>query len=419
MDVVVVGSGLAGLVAARRLADAGNDVRVFERDSRVGGRVKSDHENGFVFDHGFQVLFPRYPAVERELDLDALDLRRFRSGATLVRPGERAVLADPLDDPRAVVETLLNRDVTFGDKLRVLALRLELGRKPIAEILDADTATVEAFLERKGFSESFRERFAAPFYGGITLDRSLSASRLVFEYTFKMLIADAAAVPADGMGAIPDQLAGRAREAGVTIQTERAVGTVTPTGEGVSVTTGRETVEADAAVVATDPPTARELTGVETIPTDGRGCVTQQFALPDRQALDTENRLLLNTADARPNQVAPLSDAAPEYAPDGTQLLSATFLGDQDASDDELATEVREALSAWFPANSFTELELLRTDRIPFAQFEQPPGFTGELPAVDDPEGAVYLAGDYTEWSSIQGAMESGLRAARAVEQHG
>jgi protoporphyrinogen oxidase len=171
--------------------------------------------------------------------------------------------------------------------------------------------------------------------------------------------------------------------------------------------------------VATDPPTARELTGVEAIPTDGRGCVTQQFSLPERQPLDTENRLLLNTANARPNQVAPLSDAAPEYAPEGKQLLSATFLGEQDESDEELATEVREALSAWFPENSFADLELLRTDRIPFAQFDQPPGFREGLPAVDDPDGPVYLAGDYTEWSSIQGALESGLHAARAVEQHG
>jgi len=416
MDVAVAGGGLAGLVAARRLADAGNEVRVFERDSRVGGRVRSDHEEGFVFDHGFQVLFPSYPAVERELDLDALDLRRFRSGATLVRPGERTVLADPLDDPRAAVETLFNRDVTLGDKLRVLALRRELGRKSIAEILDTDTTTVAEFLGAKGFSELFRERFAAPFYGGITLDRSLSTSRLVFEYTFKMLIADAAAVPADGMGAIPEQLAGHARDAGATIETGRAVETVAQSGDGVSIETADGTVEADAAIVATDPPTARELTGVEAIPTDGRGCVTQQFALPAHQALDTGNRLLLNTTDARPNQVAPLSDAAPEYAPDGTQLLSATFLGEQDESNDELATEVREALSAWFPENSFAELELLRTDRLSFAQFDQPPGFRDALPAVDEPDGPVYLAGDYTEWSSIQGAMKSGLRAAQAVE---
>jgi predicted NAD/FAD-dependent oxidoreductase len=78
---------------------------------------------------------------------------------------------------------------------------------------------------------------------------------------------------------------------------------------------------------------------------------------------------------------------------------------------------VRETLAAWYPENSFAELELLRTDRIEFAQFAQPPGFRADLPAVDEPAGQVYLAGDYTEWSSIQGAMESGRRVARTVEE--
>ncbi|WP_141212555.1 FAD-dependent oxidoreductase, partial [Halorubrum sp. Hd13] len=33
----------------------------------------------------------------------------------------------------------------------------------------------------------------------------------------------------------------------------------------------------------------------------------------------------------------------------------------------------------------------------------------------DDPEGPVVLAGDYTAWSSIQGALESGRTAAAAA----
>jgi phytoene dehydrogenase-like protein len=415
MDVVVAGGGLAGLVAARHLADAGAGVTLFERHDRVGGRVRTDHEDGFTFDRGFQVLFPTYPAVERELDTDALDLRRFRSGATLVRPGERTVLSDPLADPRAALPTVLNRDVTLGDKLRVLALRRELGQKSVEAILDADDQSIADFLDARGFSRQFCERFAAPFYGGITLDRSLSTSRLVFEYTFKMLTEGAAAVPAAGMEAIPQQLAARARDAGAHIETDTRVEAVTPDGAGVTVETERETVTADAAVVATDPATARELTDCTAIPTGSRGCVTQYVALPARQRLDTGTRLLLNTADARPNQVAPLSAAAPEYAPDSQQLLSATFLGEQDASDETLATEVREALASWFPAHSMANLDVLRTERVPFAQFPQPPGFRGDLPAVDDPEGAVYLAGDYTAWASIQGAMESGRTAAQAV----
>ncbi|MFC7071881.1 NAD(P)/FAD-dependent oxidoreductase [Halovenus rubra] len=423
MKVVVAGGGLAGLVATRHLADAGLDVTLFERESEIGGRVRSSHEDGFVLDRGFQVLFPSYPATQRELDLDSLSLRAFRPGATLVRPGERTTLADPLRDPGALLSTLFNRDVTLGDKLRVLRLRRELAGKSLNDLDTATEMSIEEYLDERGFSDRFCDRFATPFYGGITLDRSLSSSAFVFEYTFKMLTAGPAAVPASGMGAITDQLVESARNAGATIETGTPVEAVEPTDGTISggavVETPLETIETDAAVVATDPPTASTLTGVNSIPTKAHGCVTQYFSVPKTQRLEGSDRLLLNVADARPNQVAVLSAVAPEYAPDETHLLSATFLGEQSATDEELAEAVQAALGAWFPENQFEALELLRTDRIPFAQLAQPPGFGREWPNVDAPSGPVYLAGEYTEWSSIQGALDSGREAAEAIQRDG
>ncbi|PSP68323.1 phytoene dehydrogenase [Halobacteriales archaeon QS_1_69_70] len=415
MHVIVAGAGLAGLTAARSLAAGGATVECLEAADRVGGRVATRTVEGFTLDRGFQVLFTGYPAVRREVDLEALSLRRFAPGATIAAPDHRSTLSDPLGDPAGAVPTLLNRDVTMGDKLRLFRLRRELaGRDPEERFVGEETS-IRRYLEQRGFSDGFIERFAEPFYGGITLDRSLSTSSHVFEYTFEMLAAGDAAVPADGMGAVPAQLRWRAETAGAAVETDRTVTGVATDGYGVVVETDAASRSADAVVVATDPQAAADLTGVDA-PSDARGCVTVHCSLPAHQQLDTGARILLNAAGDRPNTVAPMSAAAPEYAPDDRQLLAATFLGEQEADDDTLGGTVRDALAAWYPENHFGELDVVGVDRVPVAQFAQPPGFHEGLPAVDAPDGPVYLAGDHTRWSSIQGALESGRAAAEAVQ---
>lgn len=419
-DVVVAGGGLSGLVAARHLAESGADVTVFERESRVGGRVRSRRQDGYTLDRGFQVLFSAYPAVRRELDLDALDLRYFTPGATIARSGERSVLVDPRRAPTDALQTLFNREISLGDKLRLFTLRRELAGRSPEEILKRGGTSIRDYLERTGFSRSFIDRFAAPFYGGITLDRELGTDSLVFEYTFKMLSEGRIGVPADGMGAIPDRLAKRADIAGVTIETDAEVSSIDASSDEAVVTVDGETVVADAAVVATDPPTAQDLTGIGSIPTGARGCVTQYVARHSRTGLPTGRRLVLNAGSSGPNQVAPMSAVAPEYAPAGATLYSATFVGDRDASDDELFQSVRATMASWYPETNLADLELVATDRVPFAQFDQPPGFRAGLPSADDPDGPVFLAGDHTRWSSIQAALESGrVAATAAVEEPG
>ncbi|MBX0293865.1 NAD(P)/FAD-dependent oxidoreductase [Haloarcula nitratireducens] len=413
-DVVVAGAGLAGLVAARHLAESGQDVTVFEARDEVGGRVRTAHEDGYTFDRGFQVLFSAYPAVQRELDVEALSPRPFTPGATIARPHHRSVLSDPLRNPTAAPQTLFNRDVRTGDKVRLFALQRELAGRDPESILDGGGSTISAFLESEGFSQRFIRRFAAPFYGGITLDRTLGTDSAIFEYTYKMLSEGEIFVPAAGMQAMPEQLADAAVEAGATVETGRAVtGIQSAAGDDeATVEVGSETVTADGAVVATDPKTAVELTGIDAVPTEGLGCVTQYFSLPTSKAPSTGKRIVLNAANERPNTVAPMSAVASEYAPEGMELYSATFLGEPEDDDETLAAAVHEALGSWYPAAGFDDLRLLRTDRVPFSQFAQPPGFRRRLPDPDAPTGPVALAGDYTRWSSIQGALESGKIAA-------
>ena len=71
LDVVVIGAGFAGLVAAQKIADAGRSVALLEARDRVGGRVLNhDIGNGKVVEVGGQWIGPgqdRINALAREM----------------------------------------------------------------------------------------------------------------------------------------------------------------------------------------------------------------------------------------------------------------------------------------------------------------------------------------------------------------
>lgn len=56
-SVIVIGAGVAGLAAARRLRDAGVEVLVLEARDRIGGRVWTDHTfAAFPIEHGAELI---------------------------------------------------------------------------------------------------------------------------------------------------------------------------------------------------------------------------------------------------------------------------------------------------------------------------------------------------------------------------
>src|SRR5215211_9152538 len=122
MKIIIVGAGLAGLTCAKVLRERGVEVAVFEASDGVGGRVRTDEQDGFLLDRGFQVYFTSYPVPKRHLDYEALDFRAFDPGAIVHRGTERSILSDPLRDPKTLVPSLLSGAATFGDKARTLNL---------------------------------------------------------------------------------------------------------------------------------------------------------------------------------------------------------------------------------------------------------------------------------------------------------
>ena len=65
-DVLVIGAGMAGLIAAAKLQRAGRRVLVLDKGRGVGGRLASRRIDGATFDHGAQFITtrdPRFAAV--------------------------------------------------------------------------------------------------------------------------------------------------------------------------------------------------------------------------------------------------------------------------------------------------------------------------------------------------------------------
>ena len=105
-EVIIVGAGLAGLTCARRLMEDGIPFSILEADHSIGGRLKTDNLDGFILNHGFQVLQTAYPEARRVLNYDRLDLKSFAPGAIIRIDKRFHRIADPRRRPRDLWSTL-------------------------------------------------------------------------------------------------------------------------------------------------------------------------------------------------------------------------------------------------------------------------------------------------------------------------
>ena len=195
--------------------------------------MRTDVVDGFLLDHGFQVLPLAYPEARAMLDYDRLDLGEFERGAIIRADGRFRRLADPRQAPVRSLRALAGGVVGVRDGAAVMKL---------LRGSDDETTSAEA-LRRAGVSRATVERFFAPFLRGIFLEERLTTSSRFLDFVLEAFAEGPAALPRGGMGSIASQLA-----YGLDVRTGTAVATVGP--NAVSLETG-EQLRAEAVVVAT------------------------------------------------------------------------------------------------------------------------------------------------------------------------
>ena len=405
--VVVVGGGVSGLACAHRLHKAGVPFTLLEAADAPGGRVRTDHYNGFLLDRGFQVLLTAYPEAGRLLNYKKLALRKFTSGALIRSAGKFHRLVDPWRDPFKALPTLFSPIGTFRDKLKIAKLRSNVKSKSLFNIFNAEDQTTIAELKSYQFSPEIINQFFRPFFGGVFLDRDLLTSSRMFNFVFQMFSRGHVTLPREGIGQIANQLASRLPRDRIRLgcRVQKIQENV------VHLEDGSEISSRGIVIAAGGEATAR-LLGRPFDSHQRRQVACLYFRAPKSPL--NEPYLVLNGESHGPvNNLCVPSLVSPDYAPQGQHLISTSVL--QDCMDDNLESKVVAQMQEWY-GSQVEEWEHLRTYHIAEALPNQasgvPPSFTqGKI------NSHVYLCGDFCMQGSLNAAMYSGRLAAEELSE--
>jgi protoporphyrinogen oxidase len=399
----IIGAGISGLIAARVLEDSGFNPVIIEATDRAGGRVKTDILNGFQLDHGFQVLLTSYPAAQKYLDFEALDLQLFLPGASIFKGKKQKIIGDPLRDLSLLFPTLLSGIGSLSDKLRILKLNNYLKKKSLSAIFSDPEQSTFSYLKAYGFSTKIISEFFKPFFSGIFLETQLETSSRMFEFIYKMFGEGDASIPKAGIEAIPMQLLQNLKH--TTFEYTTKVASIK---DGEVVLENGTKLESHFTIVATE--ASSLISNLRNQATQWKSCDNLYFETDKRVIQDKLIGLIAAEGTLINNIFYPTSlQTASESS---KELLSVTVIDNQNLSKEMLIEEVKKELSEHCGIDS---CQFIKQYTIPMA-LPQLENLKYEMLASETRlTTSVFLAGDTQLNGSLNAAMISGERAALGV----
>ena len=402
-SIHIIGGGISGLIAARVLEEHGLSATIIEATDRLGGRVKTDVLDGYSLDHGFQVLLTAYPAAKKYLDFDALALQEFLPGSAIFKNGKQKIIGDPLRNLSLLLPTLVSGIGTVNDKLKILALNRRLKKKSIQNIFAEKEQTTISYLENIGFSETIITDFFIPFFSGIFLENKLDTSSRMFEFVYKMFGEGNAALPKDGIQAIPKQLFEKLKNTTCVFNTK-----VKSVENGSIILESGEIIKSNFTIIATQ--ASGLVSNLKNQATLWKSCDTLYFEVTKR-----EIRKPLIGLIAAPNALINnifYHTSLQTSATATKELLSVTVVNRQNLTNKQLVAKVQKELKELCNIDSCT---FIKQYNIPMAlpnlqdiQYEM-------LPSETRLTETIFLAGDTQLNGSLNAAMIAGERAALEV----
>jgi len=396
----IIGAGISGLTAAKVLEEKGFYPIVLEATGRVGGRVKTDVVNGHQMDHGFQVLLTGYPAAQRYLNYEKLNLQKIAPGAAIFKNKKQKIIGDPLRDLFFLLPTLLSGIGNFQDKIKILQLNAELKKKSLLAIFSTPTEKTSTYLTKFGFSKNMISDFFKPFFSGIFLETKLDTSSRMFEFVYKMFGEGYATIPKSGMEAIPKQLLKQLKKTTFKYNTK-----VAEVNEGEIVLEDQTKIKSHFTLIATQ--ASRLLPNLNKQSISWKSCVNFYFETDKRTIKKPLIGLIAKQSSLVNNIFYTTSIATKTRAK--KELLSVTVIDTQNLKEEALLQQVKKELKELCGIDVG---QLIKQYTIPMA-LPNLANLTHELDPIDTQVGnTLFVAGDTLLNASLNAAFIAGEMAA-------